>query len=149
MLLRYSSLVMDTIRFHRDYPVLCVKERAFSKKQLVAVIDELESLQAEVSCQVDGLNKGYTRRSLQSSAVNNNVSFESGYNQNRGTTQNKQSSPFDTQFQKLSLLPTPRQETLSRHSLLGPNVLRGQLLNPSTQIKVQYPTYTDLKSSDR
>lgn len=35
-----------------------------------------------------------------------------------------------------SLLPPPRQETLSRHSLLGPNGLRGQWSNPSTQTKV-------------
>ncbi|XP_071692143.1 AMSH-like ubiquitin thioesterase 3 [Rutidosis leptorrhynchoides] len=171
MLLRYSSLVLDTIRFHRDYPVQCVKERAFSKKQLLAVIDELESLKAEVDRQIDVLNKGHTRSevyqpngleesSLQPSTVNNNVSFGPGYNQfhnmensiswnqNRATTQYKQLTSFDAQFQKLSLLPPPKQETLSRHSLLGPNGLRGQPLNSSTQIKVQYPTYTDYNSSE-
>ncbi|KAI3697771.1 hypothetical protein L6452_30868 [Arctium lappa] len=32
MLIRYSSLVLDTIRFHRNYQVLCPKERAYCKK---------------------------------------------------------------------------------------------------------------------
>ncbi|KAI3687156.1 hypothetical protein L1987_80847 [Smallanthus sonchifolius] len=161
ILLRYSSLVLDTIKFHRDYHVLCSKERAFCKKQLLVVVDELESLKPEV----DRLNKGHTRSEKdqlngQSSAMNNIVSFDSdnkqyrnmenrlSWNQNPGITHNKQSSSIDMQFQKLSLLPPPRQETLSRHSLLGPNGLRGQWSNPSTQMKVQYPAYADLNSSD-
>ncbi|XP_024995482.1 AMSH-like ubiquitin thioesterase 3 [Cynara cardunculus var. scolymus] len=179
MLLRYSSLVLDTIRFHRDYQVLCSKERAYCKKQLLVVMDELESLKDEVGRQVDGLNKGHTRNEesqpnglgetlphrsgesyFQVPAVNNRVpsGFDNkqshnresllSWNQNLGSTQNKQSSSNDMQFQKLSLLPPPRQETLSRHSLLGPNGLRSQWAGPSAQIKVQYPTYSDLNSSD-
>ncbi|GJV81438.1 putative reverse transcriptase domain-containing protein [Tanacetum coccineum] len=176
MLLRYSSLVLDTIKFHRDYQVLCPKERVYCKKQLLVVMDELESLKAEVDRQVDYINKGQTRieeyqpngrgtahRSRESSfhlpGVNNRVSFGSdnkqshkkesslSWHQNLGSTQDKQSSANGIQFQKLSLLPPPRQETLSRHSFLGPNGLRGQWSVPSAQIKVQYPTY-DLNSSD-
>ncbi|KAL8244471.1 hypothetical protein R6Q59_010729 [Mikania micrantha] len=169
ILLRYSSLVLDTIKFHRDYNVLCSKERAYCKKQLLVVVNELESLKPEFSRQVDRLNKGYTRtENDQPNAmlVDSLAIFFGHYlsrvylccckfqnmemlswNQNYGNTQNKQSSSIDMQFQKLSLLPPPRQETLSRHSLLGPNGLRGQWSNPSTQMKVQYPAYADLNSS--
>ncbi|KAI4338542.1 hypothetical protein MLD38_023589 [Melastoma candidum] len=50
-------------------------------------------------------------------------------------------TPLDKQFQKLSLsLPVPKKETLSRHTLLGPNGLQGQWLGPSAGIKVQYPS---------
>ncbi|KAK1407912.1 hypothetical protein QVD17_39539 [Tagetes erecta] len=161
ILLRYSSLVLDTIKYHRDYQVLCSKERAYCRKQLIVVLDELESLKPEV----DRLNKGHTRSekeqsNRQSPAVNNRVSFDTcnkqsqnmekqlSWNQNPGSTQYNQTSSIGMHFQKLSLLPPPRQETLSRHSLLGPNGLRGQWSNPSTQTKVQYPAYTDLNSSD-
>nr|XP_043608481.1 AMSH-like ubiquitin thioesterase 3 [Erigeron canadensis] len=178
MLLRYSSLVMDTIRFHRDYLTLCSEERRYSKKQLRVVIEELESLKSEVDRHVDGLNKCHTSSeeyqtnghggtahrsgdsSFQLPPVNNTLSFSPddkqlhqresalSWNQNLGSTPNNQSGSINMQFQKLSLLPTPRQETLSRHSLLGPNGLRGQLSNPSAQIKVQYPTYSDFNSND-
>ncbi|QHO12713.1 AMSH-like ubiquitin thioesterase [Arachis hypogaea] len=41
-------------------------------------------------------------------------------------------------------VPPPKKETLSRHSFLGPSCLRGQWLGPSAEIKVQYPSSTDL-----
>ncbi|XP_076905449.1 AMSH-like ubiquitin thioesterase 3 [Bidens hawaiensis] len=165
ILLRYSSLVLDTIKFHRDYNLLCSKERAYCKKQLLVVVNELESLKPEFSRQVDRLNKAHTRSEKdqpngQLAAVNNRVSFDHdnkqykkmdnrpSWNQKTGITQKQQSSSVYMQFQKLSLLPTPRQETLSKHSLLGPNGLRGQWSNPSTQMKVQYPAYADLNSND-
>jgi STAM-binding protein len=34
-------------------------------------------------------------------------------------------------------VPLPNKETLSRHSFLGPNGLRGQWLGPSAEIKVK------------
>ncbi|KAI3737998.1 hypothetical protein L2E82_28016 [Cichorium intybus] len=171
ILLRYSSLVLDTIRFHRDYQASCLKERSYCKKQVLVVLDELESLKPEVDRQVGGLNKAYSRtedhqqngikKNLNGPAVNNSVSFVSdsnqlqnrpilpSRNQNHVIPQNLQSSSIDMQFQKLSLLPPPKQETLSRHSLLGPNGLRGQWSTPSnTEIKVQYPTYNDLNTTE-
>ncbi|CAN1345557.1 AMSH-like ubiquitin thioesterase 3 [Linum perenne] len=42
--------------------------------------------------------------------------------------------------------PVPNQETLSRHSLLGPNGLRAEWRAPTAEIKVQYPTHSDLAS---
>ncbi|CAI9267818.1 unnamed protein product [Lactuca saligna] len=173
ILLRYSSLVLDTIRFHRDYQVLCLKERAYCKKQVLGVLDELESLKPEVDRQVGGLNKAHSRTedyqqndigknqngsrgSFQLPDLNNNVPFRSDSNQSLkkpilpSTHENLhlQSSPIDMQFQKLSLLPPPKQETLSRHSLLGPNGLRGQWSTPNTEIKVQYPAYSDLNTHE-
>lgn len=35
-------------------------------------------------------------------------------------------------------VPMPKKETLSRHSLLGPNGLQGQWLGPSPEIKVKF-----------
>ncbi|XLR47843.1 hypothetical protein S83_032503, partial [Arachis hypogaea] len=41
-------------------------------------------------------------------------------------------------------VPPPKKQTLSRHSFLGPSGLHGQWLGPSAEIKVQYPSSTDL-----
>ncbi|KAL2530623.1 AMSH-like ubiquitin thioesterase 3 [Forsythia ovata] len=58
ILLRYSSLVAETIPHHRDYHALCKKERSFAKKKLSAVLDELESLKPQVRQlgQLDNVN---------------------------------------------------------------------------------------------
>ncbi|KAM7463129.1 hypothetical protein LguiA_031250 [Lonicera macranthoides] len=173
MLLRYSSLVVDTIPFHRDYQVLHAKERSSYKKKLIAVIDELESLKPEFQRQWDALNKVHPSTqqhrldgpervqrhselsSLEWPPVNNKSTLSlnnkqssigaplSSWKQNNGRTQ--PSNSVNMQFQKLSFsVPLPKKETLSRHSFLGPNGLHGQWLGPSAEIKVQYPTYTDL-----
>ncbi|GMP76414.1 hypothetical protein CsSME_00033098 [Camellia sinensis var. sinensis] len=59
ILLRYSSLVSETIPFHRDYQVLLPKERAFYKKKSLAVLDELESLQPKFRRLLNELNKAH------------------------------------------------------------------------------------------
>ncbi|CAI9776779.1 unnamed protein product [Fraxinus pennsylvanica] len=59
MLLRYSSLVVETIPHHRDYYALCQKERSFAKKKLFAVLDELETLKPLVR-QLDQLDNANT-----------------------------------------------------------------------------------------
>lgn len=178
MLLRYSSLVMDTIKNHRDFQVLCPKERAYSKKQLRVVVDELESLKEKCYCKVDELNKSQTTSQYYQPAaadgiqygsdtssfewppVNNKVFAGSNnkqlanrtsvplWKQNNDSTQVLPSNSVDVQLQKLSLLPPPKKETLSRHSFLGPNGLRGQWTGPSMEIKVQYPSYPELTSSE-
>ncbi|GJU30006.1 AMSH-like ubiquitin thioesterase 3 [Tanacetum coccineum] len=138
MLLRYSSLVLDTIKFHRDYqcggpdrsrgPTHVPPRAALFTPVVVLMCDD-----------------GMSWKSLKAESHKKESSLS--WHQNLGSTQDKQSSANGIQFQKLSLLPPPRQETLSRHSFLGPNGLRGQWSGPSAQIKVQYPTY-DLNSSD-
>jgi STAM-binding protein len=57
MLLRYSSLISETIPFHRDYQASLPQERLGSRKRLRAVINELESLKPEFNQLVDKLNR--------------------------------------------------------------------------------------------
>ncbi|KAF7837754.1 AMSH-like ubiquitin thioesterase 3 [Senna tora] len=177
ILLRYSSLISETIPFHRDYQVLLPKERAAYRKRLLAVLDELESLKPEFKRRVNELNELHgnaqfpkandSNKALQSSVASSlewpgisNSSYmsmdfkppagsgpQSSWKYNNNIAQNLSSNSLhiDKQFQKLSLgLPLPKKETLSRHSFLGPNGLRGQWLGPSAGMKVQYPSSSDL-----
>lgn len=164
ILLRYSSLVSETIPFHRDYQALLPKEKVAYKKRLSAIIDELESLKPEFNRRVDELNKAYgqskvpqledvdrsSHGTISSSpsewpAVGRptNMATQSSWKYNNYNSQvhSPSMAQFEKQFNKLSInLPTPTKETLSRHSILGPNGLRGQWQAPSTEIKVQYPS---------
>ncbi|KAI9123161.1 hypothetical protein K1719_006050 [Acacia pycnantha] len=179
ILLRFSSLVSETIPFHRDYQTSLPKEKAAYKKRLPAVLDELESLKPEFKQKVDELNELHgnahfpkandSNKALHSSvspslewpAVNNNsysrvdskqllpagLGLQSSwkFNSNSGHYVSSNAVPIDKQFQKLSLsLPVPKEETLSRHSFLGRNGLRGQWLGPSAGMKVNYPSSSDL-----
>ncbi|XP_065863754.1 AMSH-like ubiquitin thioesterase 3 [Euphorbia lathyris] len=173
ILLRFSSLVSETIPFHRDYQFLFQKEKNTCKKRLLSVLGELEALKPEFQRLVDELNKDYARTqpcsldsgpsSSQSSSVNNftyssiNVkrpfgvsaqpSWKYDYNHNQVSSSN--SPQLDKQLQNLSIgIPLPKQETLSRHSFLGPNGLRSQWQGPTAEVKVQYPSYTELTSDE-
>ncbi|KAK7264685.1 hypothetical protein RJT34_32295 [Clitoria ternatea] len=177
ILLRFISLVSETIPFHRDYQALFPKEKAAYKKRSCVVLDELESLKPEFKRRLAKLNDSYVEAPLtqengfnaapQSSAnssmewptVNKSYNLsmdfkqpaglgsQSSWNYNNNVSSN--SVPIDKQFQKLSLtLPPPKRETLSRHSFLGPNGLRGQWLGPSVGTKVQYPSSSDLTHVD-
>ncbi|KAG6664209.1 hypothetical protein CIPAW_02G076600 [Carya illinoinensis] len=64
ILLRYSSLVSETIPFHRDYLVLLPEERKKYKKKLSSVLDEVESLKPEFLRRVDELKKAHSRSRL-------------------------------------------------------------------------------------
>jgi STAM-binding protein len=168
MLLRYSSLIVDTIPRHRDYQTLYTKERAYYKKKLIAVIDELESLKPKFQPLWDEYIKEQSSTKLYQHDVPERTTLRSDssslewppvndrYALSLNTTQppytswkqdNDRTQPsksIDSQFQKLSLsVPLPTKETLSRHSFLGPNGLHGQWMGPSVQKKVQYPTYID------
>ncbi|KAG8372905.1 hypothetical protein BUALT_Bualt12G0115700 [Buddleja alternifolia] len=165
ILLRYSSLVSETIPYHRDYQALCPKERTFFKKKLFAVLDELENLKPQLRRQLDEMDKGKKASQMGLFDGSNQISYASSLSNNASLSySNKQLFPVmrapspslkqnneyirisspnssDLQFQKLSLgLPLPKQETLSRHSFLGPNGLCGQWTGPSADIKVSYPT---------
>lgn len=173
MLLRFISLVSETIPYHRDYQATLANERAAYKKRSRLVLDELESLKPEFKRRLDKLNESRIQAplpeengfdmALQSSAnsslewpaVNKRYNSSMDFKQSTGlgsqsswkpnTTLSYNSMPIDKQFQKLSLnVPLPNKETLSRHSFLGPNGLRGQWLGPSAEIKVQYPSSNDL-----
>ncbi|KAH7842266.1 hypothetical protein Vadar_003355 [Vaccinium darrowii] len=175
MLLRYSSLVSETIPFHRDYPVLLPRERAFYTKKLSAVLDELEALKPKFRRLLNERNKahsatqdyqldaqGSTSYSLEESpsewpSVNRKTSLGindkqlarqtplPSWKQSNDNTQVLSTNLIDARLQKLSLnVPLPKKETLSRHSLLGPNGLQGQWRGPSPEIKVHYPSHADL-----
>ncbi|KHN02918.1 AMSH-like ubiquitin thioesterase 3 [Glycine soja] len=165
ILLRFLSLVSETIPYHRDYQASLPNERAAYKKRSRAVLDELESLKPEFKRRVEKMNDSHVKapfpeengfnKALQSS-VNSSLEwpavskqptagFSSHSSWNYDNMLSLDSRPIDKQFQKLSLsLPPPNKETLSRHSFLGPNGLRGQWLGPSAEIKVQYPSSSDL-----
>ncbi|KAJ7955188.1 AMSH-like ubiquitin thioesterase-like protein [Quillaja saponaria] len=173
ILLRFSSLVSETIPFHRDYQVSLPKERTNYKKKLLVVLDELESLKPKFQRRVNELNNDQQHQhedsdmilyssetpSLEWPAVSksaylsidgkqdSNLGSQSSwkYNYDNTLVSSTITLPVDKQFQKLSLTqPLPKKETLSRHSILGPNGLRAQWLGPSAEIKVQYPSNSDL-----
>ncbi|CAI0626348.1 unnamed protein product [Linum tenue] len=179
MLLRFSSLVSETIPFHRDYHSYLLKEKASYRKRLLSVLEELESLKPEFDRRVEELNRGYSSvqiRELVGVEENSygsqssspqwplvNRSPSSGRNVAQSTSMVPQSSwknndaqalysspsPLENQLHNLSIgRPVPNQETLSRHSLLGPNGLRAEWRPPTAAIKVQYPSHADLASSE-
>lgn len=178
MLLRFSSLVSETIPYHRDYLVVLPKERILYKKKLLSILDELEAIKPEADRQVRELNEAHSGTQLPQLDGPERTSYGSqtslGWppdNKKFSSTNVKQptsttpqsswkynndyswvsqnSTQIDKQFSKLSIkLPQPNKETLSRHSFLGPNGLRGQWLGPSAEIKVQYPSSTDLTRTD-
>ncbi|XP_051127697.1 AMSH-like ubiquitin thioesterase 3 [Andrographis paniculata] len=173
ILLRYSSLVSETIPDHRDYQALCQKEKIFHRKRLLALLDELETLKPQARHLLDELEKVKTSTQMHQVDIPNKISYTSPLNNKSFSSfSNKQirksiappsssakqnndytlfSSPnsIDSQFQKLSLnLPLPKQETLSRHSFLGPSGLHGQWHGPGTEIKVNYPTTVVPDSSE-
>ncbi|XP_019455986.1 PREDICTED: AMSH-like ubiquitin thioesterase 3 [Lupinus angustifolius] len=174
ILIRYLSLVSETIPYHRDYQVSLPKGRAAHKKRSLAVLDEVESLKPEFKRRWEKLNDSRVKASfpegngfskalessvnstLERPSVNKSSTLSMDFKQPAGLGSHpswkynnnmltSNSMPIDKQFQKLSVgLPPPKKETLSRHSFLGPNGLQGQWLGPSTEIKVQYPSSNDL-----
>ncbi|CAN4086694.1 unnamed protein product [Withania somnifera] len=60
------------------------------------------------------------------------------------TTQFLPVKPVDEHIRRLSLsIPRPKDETLNRHSILGPNGLRGQFQLPASDREVSYPSNFD------
>ncbi|OIW00139.1 hypothetical protein TanjilG_29129 [Lupinus angustifolius] len=174
ILLRYSSLVSETIPYHRDYQVSLPKDRAAHRKRSLAVLDELESLKPDFKHQWENLNDSHVKASFPEgngfnkaleSSLNSSLEWPSVNKSSNSSMDFKRpvglgshsswkynnnmltsnSMPIDKHFQKLSVgLPPPKKETLSRHSFFGPNGLQGQWVGPSTEIKVQYPSSNDL-----
>ncbi|KAG9139751.1 hypothetical protein Leryth_021437 [Lithospermum erythrorhizon] len=174
-----SSLASETIPSHRDYQASNAKDKAYFRKMLFTVLDELESLKPEFRRQLNELEKVHETGpryeydfeggipyspSVSTSgwaAVNTRGSFDH-YNLQNGSSLpssswqsgnefNRDSQPtsIDTKLQKLSLgLPPAKEETLSRHSLLGPSGLRGKWTGPTSEIKVTYPSYSDLAANE-
>ncbi|KAI3780254.1 hypothetical protein L2E82_10226 [Cichorium intybus] len=68
-----------------------------------------------------------------------------GYQDTRIQMYSPPNNPLEEQTRQLSLnIPRAREETLSRHSILGPNGLRGQWQPPTFNVAVRYPSNIDL-----
>ncbi|EOY21054.1 Associated molecule with the SH3 domain of STAM 1 isoform 2, partial [Theobroma cacao] len=159
MLLRFSSLVSETIPCHRDYRASLQSQKVYLKKKLLNALSELEDLKPAVQQKISELNRKYTYQSnsLQQSSVKNQsltyygatkavrpAAREFGYYGSR-TQQFTYAKPMEEQFSRISLnLLRPKEETLSKHSILGPNGLYGQWQPPKSDIGVQYPSNIDL-----
>ncbi|KAG0470540.1 hypothetical protein HPP92_017240 [Vanilla planifolia] len=162
ILLRFSSLICETIPSHRDYQLLLPKQKATFRKKLLDVVNELEALKPMVQHQIDEINGEHM---YQTDANEGSNCYDSDFVRkhppsspstmqllHKQTIERSQVLPpdrqMDTLFRKLTLnTPYPKEETLSRHSILGPNGLRGQWAGPITGIRVQYPRNIDLEHS--
>ncbi|KAK6161024.1 hypothetical protein DH2020_004405 [Rehmannia glutinosa] len=167
----YYRIADNLLKQLMKYQVILLHVMLLQK--LLAVLDELETLKPKVRRQLDELEKVNTATPMHQFDGPNKISYASSLNnkssliysnkqmlqpitapssslkQNNEHTRFSSSSSVESQFQKLSLsLPLPKQETLSRHSFLGPNGLRGQWLGPSAEIKVNYPTNIVMDSSE-
>ncbi|KAF3334547.1 AMSH-like ubiquitin thioesterase 3 isoform X1 [Carex littledalei] len=162
ILVRCSSLLCETIPAHRDYGTFKSREKSLFRKKLLDVVSELETIKPAVLHQINTHNKAIklrkeTSASSSSSTYTSTVSSPQNYQTYAGNvhgSSSKQSGtrnqvvPLD-QFQRLSInVPYPKEETLSRHSILGPNGLRGNWTGPVTGIRVQYPSSAGLTQSD-
>lgn len=162
LLLRFSSLVGETIPEHQDYRASSPKERADYTQRLKRVLSELEKLKPEVFKQVEKLNYAFTDNSIHENnaagmyewppvakgPLLQNLHDEKDRlpHMSNKASQNIQTELYeiDNQLNNLSLsLRPPKNETLSRHSFLGPNGLRARWDAPVSQARVQYPSYVD------
>ncbi|CAM8889545.1 unnamed protein product [Rhodiola kirilowii] len=178
LLLRYSSLVSETIPAHRDYQTSFPHKRRLHKRNMFDILDELESLKPDAQRQIEELNIAYERAQQQkldarktpayrasSSSLEwppaDGNAFKSGaasislqpkekYTSDRAKTSIYSNNQLDNRMQLLSLnRPPPRKETLSRHSILGPNGLSGSVWSPpKAEFKVQYPSSSELVIND-
>ncbi|CAN6717499.1 unnamed protein product [Malus baccata var. baccata] len=174
MLLRFSSLVSETIPCHRDYRSSVQGEKVFLKKKLFDALNELEELKPAVKQKfkptvkqksdefnrINGkLNNGWSHNHQidfvasplkKQSLISYDATKSAGpaarelVHQPLRSQQFSYARPLEHQFRKLSIVPRPNEETLSRHSVLGPNGLNGQWQPPRSDIGVQYPSILDL-----
>nr|CAB3476218.1 unnamed protein product [Digitaria exilis] len=126
LLLRYSSLLCETIPKHRDYRTFKSGEKDFFKKKLLDVINELESLKPVVQQEIMELDDTVRHQLASSLSVKSDRQIP----------------------EKIVGLPYPKEDTLSRHSILGPAGLSGQWIGPVVAMKVQYPTNNEITPSD-
>lgn len=168
VLMRLSSLITETIPLHRDYHILLQDEKLSFGKRILKYIDELEKIKPEVRQQIDKLNNKSRNQISRFGQNSFNNPLEWPSNRSLGTrTDNRQSYPMpefegfssrpvsqyyklaqnkpsEGQFGRISLnFPRPKEETLSRHSILGPNGLHGRWQQPIPTRAIQYPINLD------
>ncbi|KAE8124909.1 hypothetical protein FH972_019752 [Carpinus fangiana] len=168
MLLRFSSLVSETLPCHRDYRASLQSQKVYLRKKFLMALTELEELKPVVQQKIIELNRKQAHQvnRLGQFHQNNSLHWSPVKNQNltnydvtkatrpaapqfnyQGSRaqQFSYARPVEEQCGKLSLkMMRPKEETLSRHSILGPNGLSGQWQPPITDKGVQYPSIIDL-----
>ncbi|PON94523.1 JAB1/MPN/MOV34 metalloenzyme domain containing protein [Trema orientale] len=167
MLLRFSSLVSETIPRHREYRASAKSKKDNLRKGLLNALSELEKLKPEVQQKINELNRkyayqtnGWTHHSQKDSlewpsVKKQTLTAQDVTKMGRSTVrepiyrnpraqQFSHASSLEERFKKLSLRPRPTDETLSRHSILGPNGLNGQWQPPISDKGIRYPSITDL-----
>ncbi|KFK26683.1 hypothetical protein AALP_AA8G279700 [Arabis alpina] len=170
MLLRFSSLALETIPSHREYRTALKSDKEYTKMRLLDVLTELETLKPVVRKRIDELYpKPTPRYNLQAPPVNGSSRWSvaakpslNSYDQTKvinpsghnfgymGGSRGQQfmnAAPLDERFRKMLVnFNQPTEESLSKHSILGPNGLRAQWQPPKNDIKIQYPNNIDLFS---
>jgi len=172
-----GSLLLETIPKHHDYIAFKAREKEFLKKgphnskKLHNVLNELESLKPVVQKQFANCNSGgaeepngvhgtyaassgmeqhipspYMPKSLAGSPTGLQQKSFSSSNLPAASVQNVQ--PERQLIKRYSTLPYPKEETLSRHSVLGPNGLHGQWAGPVTGTRIEYPCNPELTQTD-
>ncbi|CAL4956487.1 unnamed protein product [Urochloa decumbens] len=172
ILLRYSSLLIETIPKHHDYNSFRAREKEFLKKgphnsqKLRNVVNELESLKPVVHQQFanhnsegaeepNGLHGTGTEQYIPSPYMPKSLAGSpTGLQQKLLSSSKHQAAPLQNVqperqlIKQYSTLPYPKEETLSRHSILGPNGLHGQWAGPVTGIRIEYPRNPELTQTD-
>ncbi|KAI3775635.1 hypothetical protein L1987_50216 [Smallanthus sonchifolius] len=166
MLIRFSSLATETIPCHRDFRASLQRDKISLKKKSLSALTELEELKPAVQQKLAELSKknayqsnGWShlpqKKLLESSkSLPERSSFDQQtpinnytYTVNKAPQVNAHGHVYrDTQQTSQLYLNIPRakEETLSRHSILGPNGLRGQWQPPTNNVVVRYPKNIDL-----
>ncbi|WCJ21939.1 associated molecule with the SH3 domain of STAM 1 [Euphorbia peplus] len=166
MLLRFSSLVSETIPCHRDYRASTQSKKNYLKKKLLNAVSELEDLKPAVQQKINELNRKHAHPINGWGSPQQNDSLEwplvkkktlTGHDmiktvrpaaqlayQGSRAQQFSHARPVEEQFQRSLNFLRPKEETLSRHSILGPNGLYGQWQPPKSDIRVCYPSNIDL-----
>ncbi|CAK8534132.1 unnamed protein product [Lathyrus sativus] len=168
MLLRFSSLASETIPRHREYRSSPQTKKQSLKKRLLISLNELEKLKPLAQQKINEINSrnAHRQNGRGNFHSNNNVDFSSVQKQTlasngqikpvratlmefayQGSSGQHFSyvKPVEEHVRRLSLtLPPPKEETLSRHSILGPNGLNGQWRSPTIDTGVRYPSNIDL-----
>ncbi|KAG5009404.1 hypothetical protein JHK87_017919 [Glycine soja] len=163
-----QCLVSETIPRHRDYRSSPPRQKESLKKKLLISLNELENLKPVVQQKINELNSklAYQQNGQGKFSSNNSLDFSPVKKQTSASYglikavrptagefvyQGSRSQPFsyvrpvEEHARRLSLtLPPPKEETLSRHSILGPNGLKGQWRPPIIDKGIKYPSNIDL-----
>lgn len=173
ILLRFSSLITETLPQHRDYHSLFLGEKISFRKRLLNVLSELETLKPNVQRRIEELSRK-SRHDVNRWGQTDQLeySFDRYSNDKQAAVRygsRQVAQPFaqksfevnsqvltsyrsryslpdqaKEQHRKLSLaIPRAKEETLSRHSILGPGGLHGQWPLVKIDRKVEYPSNLD------